>query len=78
MEEAQEKLKILLQKAKKENFDVKRVKILRKYQKHFELNFKWKLMIATAIFWMLFMKFNHLIDTKKVIKKLFQFKIKFK
>lgn len=68
MEEEKKKLKEILKRAKENKICLKKLKIPKIYQKHFELNFKWKFFIVIAVLSSFYGKFSHLFDSKKVIE----------
>jgi hypothetical protein len=66
MDEIQEKLAVLLKSAVDKKVKLKELKSIRKRQKYFGLNYKWKCFIAVAIAWVIYARFSHLFDSKKV------------
>lgn len=64
MEEAREKLAILIKMAKEKN--LKSLKIPKKYQKKFQLSLKFKFLFFVTILTFLYGKFSHLLHTQKV------------
>lgn len=68
MDEEKEKLEAILNKAKKNKICLKNLKIPKAYKKHFEINLKWKFFIAAGILAIIYGKYSHLLDTKKVKK----------
>lgn len=75
MEEAQEKLANLMKNVQDKKINLKKIKSFKKYEKHFELNFKWKVLMVTAVLSMIYSKFGHLLNSKNVSKK-FRFHLK--
>jgi hypothetical protein len=66
MNEVQEKLLLLLKDAEQKNFKLQKLSVLKKYERHLNVCWKLKCLIAVAISWLIYARFSHLLDTKKV------------
>jgi len=66
MEKAEEKLKVLMEKAKQQNFDLSSLKSIKKRKQHFAIPFKLKSLTALLILSCFYGSFSHLFDSQKV------------
>ena len=57
-----------MKNAQDKKINLKTIKSFKKFEKHFQLNFKWKFLIVTAALAMIHAKFGHLLNSKNVSK----------
>lgn len=73
MEEAQEKLKLLIKKAKKEKLDLWKIPAVKKRENIFEVQRKFKLFVVFVAFLFAYGKFADLFTSEKVNLSLLEF-----
>jgi hypothetical protein len=66
MEEIQEKLAILMKSAAQKKTKLNELKAIKSREKYFQMNYKWKFLIAVVISWLIYARFCHLLDSKGV------------
>lgn len=66
MEQAEEELKSLLEKAKVSNINLKQLNVIKKHGDFFQLSIKYKIVVICVTFCYIFGKYGYLIDSSKV------------
>lgn len=66
MEEAEEKLKYLLEKVKSSKTNLSELNAIKKYEYYFQLSVKYKIVVICVAFLYVFGKYGYLIESSKV------------
>ena len=66
MEQAEEKLKCLLEKAKRSNMNLSELNVIKKHGHYFQLNIKYKIVVICVAFCYIFGKYGYLFESSKV------------
>lgn len=66
MKQVEEKLKSLLEKAKRSNINLSESKVIKKHGHFFQINIKYKIVVICVAFCYIFGKYGYLFDSPKV------------